>query len=323
MATARVLAMTGWREELRHVLEQEPLIDRRATGAAAWRGPKPSAVFVGIGLCSPSGLSVALPFDVLGLLLPAEAIRRATGAESLIVLIADHHAIHTGLPAAHVHRRAVAVRRTLHGVRRALGFDRWSIGRASEMLELTDYQTSLQQLERRGGSSYSALQTADIDVIERRVGPVIKVGWTIGDSFCRRDEVWFDRRASQLLGRRIRGIYCRPGRALSDVAPKAAPYLSVEPAVRVCLDNTENVRAKLARSTCRRDIARAYRNHLKRITRALADVGGPTRGSLEARIQTTIDMIMRAAASSSIATDRPELRQRLLQRPTRAESQLA
>lgn len=305
--------MSQWQSQLLHTLEQLPLIDRRATGMDSVRGSQPETVFVGIGVCAPSGVSRALPIDVLALLLPAERVRRATGADNLVILVADYHAKQVGMPGDQVDAYTTTVLDKLRGIRDVLGLS-WTIGRASKLAELDAYRDAIYRLGRgRANLPYSLLQAVDYQVIEDLLGPVIKVGWTIGrdgDPFSRRDEVGFDRRTAALLGRKLRAVYCRPGRALVDRAPRSTPYVTLSPATRICLDPTEDVRAKLAAAECRSDTRNGYRRLLKQVTRELGRYGVTTRGDVATRCQHAIDQLTATRSASGGADELKRLVQR-------------
>src|SRR5690606_33326906 len=88
-----------WRQELRRVVLQEPLIWSRPS-LEALRDPvptRPRGILVGIGLCAREQLGRAVPIDLLGMLLPAEIVRRAVGEAPMLVLVADRHARENGL----------------------------------------------------------------------------------------------------------------------------------------------------------------------------------------------------------------------------------
>ena len=54
------------------------------------------AIFYGTGLCTPTELSIGLPFDILGMIFVAERIRRMFGFSKVFHHIADTHAKSNG-----------------------------------------------------------------------------------------------------------------------------------------------------------------------------------------------------------------------------------
>ena len=50
-------------------------------------------IFLGIGLTTSSEVSIGVPFDILGIVLVAEKIRRKLNFSKVIVQIADEHAL--------------------------------------------------------------------------------------------------------------------------------------------------------------------------------------------------------------------------------------
>jgi hypothetical protein len=80
-------------------VRNEPLFEANATLPRIHTKSltKPSrAVFYGTGLCTPTELSVGLPFDILAMILVAERIRRTFGFNKVVHHIADTHAKSNG-----------------------------------------------------------------------------------------------------------------------------------------------------------------------------------------------------------------------------------
>lgn len=284
----------NWLARVREATRQEPLIETRPTLAALEglnEGP-PRAVFVGLGICSTRELSTSLPVDVLGMLLPAERIRRAAGAKALLVLLADEHAASNGLDSYQIKRRS---RQTLRALERIKGasLPNMRIIRASSFHGSSEYQEILAEVRRRAPLDehpYFIQEAADIEYLYRRLGGIVKVGWTIGPSAAaerRQDEVAFDRRFRAWIGHHVGFVYCKAGRTLDPKQPKACPYIATQPAYRICLEPGELV-ARKVRSAERADVARGLRNHLKRIARCYNELVQPLSGPTENRIQELI-----------------------------------
>ena len=292
-------ARPGWLERLEEVALQDPLIETRPSLEAiraAGRQLPPGAVFVGVGLCARSRISAALPLDVLGVVLPAERVRRATGASSLVVMVADSHALSNGLDEQLVDDHARTTQQTLELIRARFELPRMEIVRASRMHATADYQAVLSEVDRRAlpaDHDYFKLEVADVEYLDRTLGGIVKVGWSISPSGRlgrRQDEIAFDWRFGQWMKRGICFVYCKAGRALDDRYPKASPYVTVNPPRRVCLRQDEEVRSKLERG---RELAapsavNGVRKHLKRLTRAYSQLVGPLEGTLEQRVQSII-----------------------------------
>lgn len=280
-----------------HCASQEPLVDTRLTHAslrASRPGAPPQAAFLGIGLCSRDVLSRAVPLDLLGLLLPAEAIRRAAGARELLVLVADRHALDNGFSPAAVEARARAVEAVLENLRERCGLDSMSVVRASDFHGDPDYLAVLETVRQRvrphlRRQSYVLRQLADLLYLDRRRGKLLKIGWALrgADDVRRCDELAFDRALCSVGGDDIGFVYCKPGRALSDEAPRVSPYVVRRPEARLCLDLRDDPSTNLARAaTVSRPTAEAYRRHLKALVYTYGRHVEPLpRGRLEARLE--------------------------------------
>src|SRR5690606_33657637 len=98
-----------------------------------------------IGISSPRALTRGVPFDVLGMLLPAERLRCAAGAEHVVALIADRHALSNGFSASKVARRAREIESTLRAIGRALRMP-LKLVRASELHECREHRLLQQKI---------------------------------------------------------------------------------------------------------------------------------------------------------------------------------
>lgn len=288
-------AEVRWRSKTREVAAH-PLFAEAPTRAAldAPESPvsAPNAVYFGIGLCTRHRMAVGLPLDVLGMLLPAERLRAAVGAERLVVLVADAHARANGFDAAEVERRAQAVSRALLRVKVALGLERLCLLRASALQVEPGYQAELRAIRaaaQGSGNEYMYRQTADVAFLDRELGGLLKLGWTVdvdGTAGGRRDEVAFDALVAPWSGRSPAFAYVRCGRALDDRRPKVAPYVGVDRTRRLYLDPSEPVARKLARAqqiASRRNAA-AVHEHLSLV----ADAWGAPGEGLAARLETIL-----------------------------------
>jgi len=293
------LRESGWVEHLKHVVRQQPLIATRPSLAQVGRVPamrRPRAVFCGVGLSSGRQLGAGVPLDVLGMLVPAERLRQAIDAETLLVLIADEHARHVVGDPQHVDGCADDWVDLLQRLRRSFGLRHLRIVRASDFHHRTGYRSVLDGVKQRAGQQadpYFVRQAADVAFLHRQLGGLLKVGWTLQNVSAprtSRDEAAFDRELHRWVNDDVPVVYCRAGRVLSDQRPKAPPYLVIEPARRLCLDPHEQPVSKLrwADLDVSPDTARAVRRHLKAIARAVRQTLMPLSGPLERQIETLL-----------------------------------
>ncbi len=292
-----------WRQALNEVALQEPLIRTRLSLAALEQAcactATPGAVFIGLGLCSPDQLSQGLPLDIIGLLLPAERIRRAVGASALVVLVADSHALLNRFDRREVARSTEEVCAALDRARWALGLDALRVTRATSLHAAPAYREALKRVERvapDGAGAYFTREAADIAHLQRELGGIVKVGWSIsgapGPSHVI-DELAFDRSFCTWTGEPLCAVYCKAGRALDDQRPKASPYITLRPERRICLRVGEDVAGKLAlgAQVASGETVRGVRNHLKAMTRSYAQLVEPLEGPLERRAQHMLDRL--------------------------------
>lgn len=315
-----IVARRRWRARLDTLVDQEPLIDTRSSRRAL-RGiergrPAPRTVLVGIGLCTRYEVSAALPLDVLGMLLPAERVRRALGAQRVIALVADEHALTNDLDARRVERRARETVALLQRIRQVLRLPRLQVVRAREFHDSPGFRSVLATVERRAAAAdhpYLRRQIADLQFLDRAepAGGVIKVGWVAGnvDDPRRRglrDEWWFDRRFTALTRRALPFVYCKPGRALDEKRQLVSPYVARCHDRRICVRPGEDVRRKLtsARGHVSAECVNGVRNHLKRIARAVREVGFALSGPVEQRIDTLLHRLTDVDLGDLVAADR-------------------
>jgi hypothetical protein len=289
------LPRPAWLSDFEQVILQEPLIASRPsrTGFDRIRRTRvrPRTVFVGIGLCTPTALSRTLPIDVLGQLLPAEAIRRALGADRLRVLVADDHVDFDHFSPEAVRRRADTVVRSLIRIRARLGLDALEVARGSAVARDTDYQRVLREVEAEAGphaNRYAVRQTADVAYCEEQFGPIVKVGWVMSAHRhvgTNRDEAAFDRCVHAWSDARPAFVYVKAGRALDDQRKKAPPYIEVHPARRIRLHPQEQVHDKLATARVHRATLNGVKNQLRALTNTYARLVEPLRGTPADRAQ--------------------------------------
>ena len=278
---------SDWRSRVARLAERAPLIETHpSTRGLRTAVTEPRTIFLGIGLCSPDALSRAVPIDVLGVLLPAELVRRASGAEELLVVVADQHAVESGHDESRVHLQARTVQETIERVRDVCRLSALRIVRSSSYSGSVEYQSILDHVRQVSSSrvDYVHRQLADVLYFQGHRSSLLKVGWVLRQPALGRrcDEVAFDQALLAAGGRDIGFVYCRPGRALSDRTPRVAPYLVRRPEERLLLCRREDPHDKLTRAAedMRPGNLEAYRRHLRMILytygRLVEHVRGPT-----------------------------------------------
>jgi hypothetical protein len=265
---------------VRRHAQGDPLI-----AAAMDRDPpsQPRAIFLGFGLTTRHGVSVGrLPFDSLAMVMVAEAERRKRGAEKVMHLIADEHAMVNDFAEADtIDRAASAVERELRDVVAAFGYEHYEVFRASAIDDDAHLELLLLATQRCR-DPYAAQQAADVEWARRTFGATVKIGWVMDprpNSPARGfDERYFDQVYSDLFGAAVTAIYCYPGRTLDPDLPRASPYTLLPGQLRLSLTATE----QQLQAAC---VSRSMSRHLRVICqRAEVELGLAGDGELIDRI---------------------------------------
>lgn len=278
------------RRELQKVLEQHPLCWRSWTPGAALERPR---VFAGVGLCSLDGVSRDVPFDLLGLLLPAEAVRRAVDAPELTVLLADAHALAVGMPERDVAEQVKRLTRALEGLRRLPALSHLDIVLASQLHRGAAWRAAHRRVVAAlppDSSPYLAQQLADVSCL-RAGRSLVKVGWALADEG-HSDERAFDDAFRAYVGEDVSFVYTRPGRCVHPRRFLAVPYVTTDPSARLCLRPDEAVGRKWRDTDdFHHAVGGGVRRRLKAITRSFSQDVQRLRGPMPERLQQVVDAV--------------------------------
>ncbi|HCM37483.1 MAG: hypothetical protein UV61_C0012G0007 [Candidatus Gottesmanbacteria bacterium GW2011_GWB1_43_11] len=217
--------------------------------------PKGTNVFVGIGLATQNRISAGLGLGIIPMACVAADIqadmRRMGLASSLVVLIADQHALakHSDPPkTAEIHRVAESVQKSAE---RLFGF----LGVAVQIITATNY------LWPNIDGGYVARETTDIVHAHESLGCGIKVGWQTNRKPLHggaplRDERWFDAQAKTIAGTRLEHMsFVRTAEWMSrktQLDPKSLPKKStriVEQFRPIPYGETEVIRKQISINT--------------------------------------------------------------------------
>lgn len=271
---------------------------------------RPQAIMVGIGLRGRHGMTLGIPYDIIGLLLAARTVRDAFGDLPLIIVLGDAQAEETGVRSVIV---AYWVRRWLRALRClsvALDLSPVEIVRSHALARDPVHQRACVALAQRlpaDASRYCTLQAADTITLQRRYGALIKVGWAMGRSvaWSHFDETGFDYplHASSMPWAspgRLGFVYTGPGRGFLDEAPRRVPYVVSAPGARLLLDADEDPAAKIAhaREAASTPTLQGALRHLKSITRLYSRLVRPLRGPLEDQLSTILEDVHAAAPTA-------------------------
>jgi len=279
-----------WRKMAINIAAEFPLLETGAQRIAiAGAAPAPgSSVYAGFGLVGKAGLSVATPFDVMSMVLAAEAARRHRVAARLLFLVADTHALKTGnYSPEEIDRAAERLRGVIKRASELIGVPEVEVIRASELDAEPGYQRAIAKamdFHRLGENEYFLREAADVAFLCQAAGVVVKIGWTLASNPAkagRFDEQSFDAftcRTFPEVAERVSFLYTKAGRTLNQTKPKAAPYLTFETSSRVLVRPGENARKKI--EACQHNPTRAaVIRHLEAIIGAWEALAGTISGN--------------------------------------------
>jgi hypothetical protein len=285
-------------QSLLKILRNEGLVDSVASIPGIDRDIYGSSIYYGTGLTTSKALSAGLPFDVLGMVLAAEKLRRTLGLEHIYHHIADTHALTNAFATApEVQARAGTVEATMGRVATHLGIkDRLTVFKSSSFDGTPEY-TALLDTVVTGKNDYVRRELADMRWYREKHGAAMKLGWVVqttpsGQGF---DERMFDNEYQNCFGKDLMFVYLRPGRTFDKSRPRAAPYISVPDEQRILLKAGEDVEAKVAKAKALwpdKTLGGAL-NHLAAIIRTYDQIAPEPsgQGAVTGRIQTIIDRI--------------------------------
>ena len=222
-----------------------------------------TGLFFGIGLSNRETLTKYLPFDVIGMVLAGELVKRNLGLKSATVLVADEHAKTNGFDPQEIDRIALERRGELSKAVEKLGFAGWDIVLASDMSKDPLYAEILSSVG--DGNGYEKFQTANVEYF-RRLGRGIKIGWM--HEGMERDERRFDMLYKSAFGDRETFVYTKAGRAL-DGTP-LPPYLNCPTRGRLFLREGEDITGKV------KSMPRAVVKHYIKVLKCLSVLSGET-----------------------------------------------
>jgi len=203
------------------------------------------SIYYGTGLTTPRAISEGLPFDVLGMMLSAEKVRRAGSFEHVYHHIADTHAkTNDWIDPEAVDRVAEKTVGTLEQVKQGLGLEHFQFVRSSSFDRNPEYEALMRGFGSSEEHEYVRREMADMEWYRTRGDVRIKMGWIIQakETDMGFDERRFDREYLRFHPGQMSFIYTKPGRTFDTSRPKASPYISVAGEGRLMLAPDVSVR---------------------------------------------------------------------------------
>jgi len=286
----------------RHLIQNEPLIEVIPSLEAI--NPKSltreGSIYYGTGLCTARDLSDALPFDILGMILVAEKLRRGMGMRKIYHHIADTHAKSNNLfRDEDVDQLAKDMKDTLSRISKNLGLEDFEIILASEFDQTPEYRKIYEGIES-DKHEYIKREVSDMIWYNKYRGVVIKLGWIIqaGETVLGFDERVFDREYRNIMGDEgnLSFVYLKAGRTFNKLRPKVSPYIHIPGESRILLRADEDVKRKFAEAEKEfgdKQLGGA-RRHLTNIVRLYEKLFGSLgKIPLEDKIQIIIEKVVK------------------------------
>lgn len=208
-------------------------------------------LYFGTGLCTTKEMSVGTPFDFLGLVATAEAIRRVLGFGKIIQLIADSHAKSNHFVSdEEVDKKAREFKELSLKMARNLGLEgTYEVILASEIDSSSEYKEILAGISVEGTHDYARREWADMEYLARNYNTCLKVSWMMplkkGQTH-RSDEVFFDEGYKARFKRPYSFIYNRAALTFDPARLNVSPYSSARGEKRLYLAIDQDAEGKLA-----------------------------------------------------------------------------
>ena len=245
---------------------------------------KKSHIFLGGGLCTPTRLSQAVPFDILGFILSAEFIKQQIPNAQVFLLIADQHAwLANQFTQAQIKPIANQLHQVIKNTIKAFNLKNWQIFLASNLFKNLQVK------------SYQDLEKRDINHFFKHHHCGIKLGWQFSpqEKIHHTDEAHFDKHTNL---KPLISIMTKPGMTFDAQKPHESPYICTAPKTRIIIHPKENVKKKIKAFEGQIPAAqlKAVKKHLKRITILFNHLikPFPPTTPLEAKVQQIINQII-------------------------------
>lgn len=270
-------------DKIKSIVSTEPIIVKEPSLAMITESlntDNQKSIYYGTGIATPEFLSVGLPFDVLGMILINEKIRREAGFSKVYHHIADTHAkTNSWAIPKDVNKRATEIKKTLEIVFSNLGLNNFEVVLSSSFDNSSSYLDILKFFNSSKKHDYVKREMADMDWYYKEKGVLLKTGWIIQSKETKigSDERLFDREYRNFMGKdALSFVYTEAGRTFDVARPKASPYIQIPGETRLLLDKNENVRAKfqIVKDKIGMDNVKSTIKHLYKIVSLYEDIFG-------------------------------------------------
>ncbi len=274
------------------------------------------SLYYGTGLTTPRAISVGVPFDMLGMMLTAEKVRREAGFDKVYHHIADTHAkTNEWIDEDAVDVAAARTLKTLESVKSNLGLNDFEFILASSFDQTEDYTSLVDSFTQSEEHEYVRREMADMEWYRTNADVRLKLGWIIQakETEMGFDERRFDREYLKFHPEQMSFVYAKPGRTFDTRRPKASPYISIQDESRLLLEPGVDVESAFD-ATNDPNLGGA-KKHIESIVRLYEDLYGSlgkigTDITLAGKVQAIIDRCFAgeeaAAPAESKAVEKKE-----------------
>lgn len=259
-----------------------------------------SNIFIGIGLCTRTDVSDGIPFDILGMILPAERLRNRLNLNRVLIQIADIHAVSNNLLSwREIEAIANNTKTRLTRVLENLKLENFKIFKASENNKNKFIKDIEDQVMKniKATNDYIRNEVLDIEFLRKNFDASIKLSWIIpGEENRGTDERLFDNLHKEIFGTDINFLHLKPGHTFDKKHWRVSPYIHVKGQNRILLRKNENVKEKFksAEKIWKDKALGGARNHLKNIVRCYESLfGNLFNMTLEEKIKFIINQSLR------------------------------
>lgn len=253
------------------------------------------AIFYGTGLCTPTELSIGLPFDILGMIFVAERIRRTFGFNKIFHHIADTHAkSNEKWRESKIDALAQQTKIKLEKVLKNFEFKDFTVSMASSFDKTKEYTAILNSLPQEA-HEYIRREVADIAWYRQERNVSLKLGWVVSDNTGAENgnnETLFDDRFENLFPDLMSFVYFSPGRTFDKSRQRVSPYIVTKGENRLILRKGESVESKFKKAE--KEFGDKFfggaRKHLEDVVHAYEKLfGNLERMSIEQKLQSILD----------------------------------
>jgi hypothetical protein len=231
--------------KLEQVLNNNPLVVNHSITISK-KARKKQSLFFGVGIMTADKLSMAVPFDILGLFFTAEQIRKELKLNKVIVLIADTHAISNKLfSKKQINNQTKKILLIINKIIKNFNLSHFEILLGSNLKQDLRFQKIFDNLPNFP-NQYLKHEVADAIWLSKFQKAKIKLGWTMENNknIKGHDERFFDQKIQQFCPN-ISLVHLKAGHTFDKLRSRVSPYISIAEENRILLKKCEDINQKI------------------------------------------------------------------------------